>query len=259
MHGIMKYSILSILGLAAFLFAAGFAQAQSPDRVELNDGTIIRGTISEYFPKERLTIRSLEGRSYEFKVDEIANFDFDAKTQIPVKKRGFYNNSSFGLLMGNRYGAQVNPSFQIVNGIQFAERFQAGIGIGIETFDYEFFLPTFGEFRFHFRKSDFSPFVGAQAGYNWQLSGGNSYYRWEDVPTAPGRVNIGGPMAGLSAGLRNYTKRNFGYTLSMGYRFQASTNRVVDSFWTGNDVIHQWVTETVQRHRVEARFGILFN
>ena len=255
----MKHSILSILGLAAILFAAGFAQAQNPDRVELKDGTIIRGTISEYFPKERLTIRSLEGKSYEFKVDDIANFDLDSKTQIPVKELGYFNNSTFGLMLGNNYGAQANPSFQIVNGIQFKERFQAGIGVGIETFGAEFFLPTFGEFKYHFRKKDFSPFVGVQGGYNWQLSNYNTYYWWEEVPEAPGRVNIGGPMAGLTMGLRNYTKRNFGYTFSMGYRFQSTTNRVLNSFWTGNNSIYQWGTETVRRHRIEARIGILFN
>ncbi len=252
----MQTTRITILVFFLGLFLTGMAFGQAPDRVELKDGGFVQGTIIEYLPDSHIRIKTEEGTVHEFKASEIAKLRNKKVKEVPVKRRGYYNNTSFGLLLGNTGYNIANASLQMANGYQFG-RFQVGVGSGLETFDYNLHIPAFAEFRYFFRDASFSPFVSTSLGYNWQV--GQNYRYDPTLYPEERRIRTRGMLSGIGMGIRNYPTSNFGYMLGVGYRYQGLQQDAPRSFWNGNDQIGYWVQERTIRHRIEVRFGILFN
>jgi hypothetical protein len=243
-----------------FLFLAfGWAMGQN-DVLLLKDGSIIRGTITEYLAKDHIRIKTEEGKFYEYPDSEIKKISFKGeKSVFSLKEKGYYNVASFGLLMGiNQWGGIAGqPSLQVVQGYQFKGRMNAGIGTGLEVVRGDVTLPVFGEYRYHLKKEGFSPFVAANAGYSFLLTGRN-YYNYY---SGEGNNSKGGVMGGMQFGIRNYTRQNLGWTFSMGYRFQQLRRSYDYEIYNFMADTYSFVpvVERTSMHRLELRFGILFN
>lgn len=251
---IKRFIIIPVLVLTF-----GWTMGQS-DVLHLKDGSVIRGTISEYIAKDHIRIKTDEGKYYEYPDSDIKKVDFKgAKSVFSQKEKGYYNVTSLGVLFGlSQYGdIHAQPSLQVVQGYQFKGRMNVGIGTGLELVRNQPSVPVFGEFRYHLKKEGVSPFVAANAGYGFLLgSGRNGYYY-------PGSEykSQGGLLGGVQFGIRNYTRRDLGWTFSIGYRHQQM--RTTYSYDIENPLTDVFVSvpvlERTQMHRIGIRFGMLFN
>jgi hypothetical protein len=249
-----------IIILPLLLMLAGPIFAQN-DILYLNDGSVIRGTIMEHLVGKHSRIRTLDGKTMEFPAYQVDRLRTRRGKQgklerqaVSVKENGYYNNTTLGFLLGfDHYGRlSAGPSLQMVQGYQFKGRMNVGLGTGLELIRNNAMIPAFAEFRYHLRKSGFSPFVSARAGYNFQLTR-NYNWRWEEAKSQ------GGIMTGAEVGVRNYGKQRLGWTASLGYRFQQMSSSYDWEFWNEGDVAFVPVVERTRMHRVEMRFGILFH
>ena len=143
--------------------------------------------------------------------------------------KGYYNVTDMGFLIGSTYNMNVAPfSLLTVNGYQFTENFGLGIGVGIEFFS-ECYLPLVLDARYYFRKASFSPFAFFHGGYLFALdSDANTnivydhYYMWSSYMPPYREVKPkGGWMLNPGLGIRNMFNEHFGFTFSVGYRFQS--------------------------------------
>lgn len=229
----------------------GFAQ----DIVELKNGSTISGLIKEYVSGEYVKLISESGADITLSFDEVEHVKFSRHSRA-MRTKGYFNNSIMGLMLGSdRWGnPQVNFSCQMINGHMFNEHFQLGLGIGLEGIDGTFYYPTFVDARWNFRKGTFTPFAGIQGGYTFHdlRKGSNS------IPENPGNwwaTNSefdGGLMSGLNFGIKNMTRGNVGYTLSVGYRFQ-----ILDRYYRDWEFMRP-VKETTYLNRIDFKFGITF-
>ena len=244
-----------IITIIFFLFASTtFSQEKTVDVVYLNNGSIIKGSIIEYFVDDYILIESASGSIHRFTANEIKNVNADVTKQISLKNNGFYNNTSFGVLLGenNFNNPLVNFTFSMVNGYQINKHWQAGLGLGMDVIYKSLLFPVFFDTKFYLRKSAISPFLGMFIGYSYQTKNDNEsdsydyyYYRQEEIKS--------GRMYGVELGIRNYTKENIGYTFSVGYRFQYLSTTYDD--W-------QYNVEILEEHylnRFKFTLGILFN
>ncbi len=65
----------SLFAVFAFVLLSGgliYAQTSTIDEVYLKNGSIIRGTIIEIIPNEKISIRTSDGSVFVFKMDEVA-------------------------------------------------------------------------------------------------------------------------------------------------------------------------------------------
>lgn len=245
--------------LLAFLFLGLQVSAQQPaignDILYLKDGSIIKGTIMEYIVDSHVRIQTAEGKVHEFPYDQISKKRVRAAKHVEVKPRGYYNETSVGLLIGRSIWWQpAQATIQMVNGYQINRRVMTGFGVGVEWFYGNSYMPLFFEGRYNLRTKAFSPFVVANAGYNAPFLNDNNTNNW-----GGGAGHKGGLMGSVRVGIRNFPKKDFGYSLSFGYRFQQLRRDFMSSWHNGDVWVEHPVTELTRMNRVEMRIGILFN
>lgn len=238
----------------------GLLRAQGGDVVKLKDGSVVRGTIVESFKDQYVRIKTEEGRYHQFDASEVAVQRLrTGKRLISPKPSGYFNNTSFGLLGGGGYYRAVRPSLHTVNGYQFGGRYSVGLGIGLETFDYEPMLPLFVEGRAYLKKGGFSPYVSLSGGYSFQLIQNGYYCDW-GCYGYEGASRPKGLLGGAAIGFRKYTSSHFGINFSTGYRYQGLVSNTQAGWWNdAGELIYYPVREESRLHRLEFRFGIFFN
>jgi|GEM_PF-6582076 len=263
---------LQTLLLFAILLISGSAMAQQGnDIVYLKDGSFYRGTVFERIHREELKMKTLDGRIIVLEDRYIKNVRLEKpstfkdknlpKAAIEVKK-GYFNNSTFGVMLGpnTANGSGPRVSLQMVNGFQKG-RWSYGIGTGFDFYNLGPAIPLYADTRFYLReKSHFSPFIQAQAGYSFGVQRDKNSdvpdWGWGWYP----RTSMGkGALGGVHVGIRKYTSNNFGYSLSIGQRFHRSKREYTDYFWNGSEQIEVPVTEINNMMRTDIRFGIYFN
>jgi len=138
----------------------------------------------------------------------------------------------------------------MVNGYQINKHWQTGLGLGMDVIYSSLLFPVYFDTKYFFRKKEISPFIGGFVGYSFQTKKDDDpvydyYYNQNEIKT--------GRMYGFEVGIRNYTKDNFGYTFSIGYRFQYLSTTYEDWFYN---------TEVLEEHflnRFKFNIGIMFN
>jgi hypothetical protein len=249
-----KYFSIAILCL---FVNYSFAQKKSGiDVVYLKDGSMVKGLIFENISNDHVKIEAKDGTIWNFKYDDIESINPDENSVVKVKDNGYYNNTSMGVLIGdNSYtGSMVNFSFNMVNGYQIKQRWQTGVGTGMDIMLGQLFLPVTVDVKYVFRKKAFSPFVGVKAGYAFSGSKNDDYdYPYYDIGWYYPRNYEGGPVAGIEVGIRNYSSEHFGLSLHVGYRTQQVSTTTYD---------YQYNIEVVEKifmQRFNIGVGILFH
>ncbi len=250
----MRKSAFRMMLLALALVAlAGGAKAQKnglQDAVHLHNGSIIRGEL-QTSTDGSIRVKTMDGSLWVFKADEVKEVtqeDYYAlKRTLVISKKGFYNASSAGLMVGRSENfTELTASITTVCGYKINPHYSIGIGVGIESFE-PGLAPIFLEGRYNLLESKFTPFVGLQGGYsipidNYRAEGGE----WQER---------GGVMGNAEIGVINYIGHNAAITFSVGYRYQQSVSRQ-DYWWFQDDdfgVIRD------EFHRFAFRAGLLFN
>jgi len=227
---------------------AGTSVAQSKeDVIYLNNGSILRGKVTENVPGNHTTIE-IAGRNV-FVIPDTAVKIILMDQMIQSKDR---ENKASPVEMAASavfYGGSKNSGgFTFITSYRFPFRLSTGFGLGIEWFDHQQ-IPFIADFKYSFLKGSWSPYVYAQGGYAVPLT---------KSPDGDYAEYYGGPMAGVGGGVRfNFTNHN-ALIFSMGYRYQ-KTKTVFGTYpWYSSYQQYETIKYD-EFNRLTFSFGFVFN
>jgi len=197
------------------------------------------------------------------------------------KKNGYFNITQIGMFMGNRQVAerypspyyyssypslssslyypyqypyhhyyntrtemQTSPSLTMTNGYMFNEHWAAGIGVGFEIFDHNYF-PVFADVRYTLWDNKISPFFAVKTGYSF----GNFKKKHYDnlhlnhEPYYANNVdfrNYGGFMLHPEMGVKVPLSENADLMFTAAYRYQKIKSKVTQKFDYNPHYYHEW-------------------
>lgn len=146
---------------------------------------------------------------------------------------GFYNRVNVGVLGGSA----SSRSFNIVNGYRFNQHWGAGLGLGIEQFNWLSYIPVFVEGNYNFLKKNTTPWVNLMVGY--------------ELPNQNLGANRGGITCGGKVGFSYFISERIGITTSLGYRYARLQDE--SNGWGWEDFVT--ITDI---NRYEFRVGMIF-
>lgn len=210
-----------ILGFTIAIICRLDAQVNQNDVVYLNNGTFLRGTVSELIPGKSLKICFAGHDTLVIQMSDVKEI---RKEAIPeqhgfeegVKAWGYTNITEFSMGLGFSEGLnrnrespdrQFSMSISTLNGFTVTPYIQIGLGTGLELWKARGFIPIYIDLRANILKYVDSPFLYVNVGY---APG------WVKGETGMG---LGGALAGLGAGARFRTSK-VALVISVGYRFQ---------------------------------------
>ena len=147
--------------------------------IYLSNGSIIRGTIMEQVPNKSIKIQTTDGNIVTCQMDDIekiveeaANFFYISRNNFPVFDLGYKGIIDIGYYFGIGANQADRINFNIINGIKFNQFFSFGIGTGLHyyTFDDQFLIPIFADFRVNFINRAISPYFSFDVGYSFNVS-----------------------------------------------------------------------------------------
>lgn len=219
----MKSLILFLL-----LFSGLTMNAQKNSVVILKNGSEIRGQVV-HMDSAQTKILAKDGSIWAIENNDIARID---KYQPKVSGKGIYLRAESGVVGGN----QISPSIQFINGYTFNPHFDLGLGVGFESFWWDWYVPITANFRWNMVKDKwYTPFIDVTAGYEMPL--GN----FDNLK--------GGFTSGAKLGITKNISHRFAFSTSAGYRFAVTK----EEHWNWQDFV------TIREmHRFELKFGLTF-
>lgn len=231
--------IMPVIMLSA-LFSNSFAQRK--EVIFLKDGSVIEGKIVDS-SENKIKIYTKCNCTWVFEKAEIERIE-NLKNR-KYDNTGFANFSTVNLMFGrNDYSLLLSPGLTTVNGFYFLNHFYAGVGVGIEFFDYGS-TPLFADFRYFINNKRTSPFVAVQGGYAFPVVFENYYEE------RYGGINLAGEF-----GIRHSISENFAFTTSVGFRYQEHISKSLYWYW-GDSAYYNSVTTRIY-NRVYFKLGFIF-
>jgi hypothetical protein len=178
------------------------------------------------------------------------------------KKKGYYNTTQIGMLMGNRQISgripyyypsylsyvppyyfnnytrtelQFSPSVTMTNGYMFNEHWAAGIGVGFEIFDRNLF-PVFADIRYTLWDAKISPFFAVKTGYaignlKKKHYENQLYFDFEPYYAYNADLrNYGGFMLHPEMGVKVPLGENADLMFTVAYRYQKTKTKVTQKY-----------------------------
>lgn len=237
-----KITLIIALSLGLCIFAQ--AQRKTQDVLYLKNGSVIRGSLQEMSSTGKISIQTADKSLWVYEQDEILRMAKEDVAGFTMPEKGYFIIADLGLFAGrNDFYTRLNPSLHVVNGYQFNKRWMAGIGIGLDRFEYRGYAPLFGEGRFLVLNKQTSPVLSARAG--WAIPTYNEFVNGE-------RLYKGGLSLGGSIGITRYIGSKTGIQASVGYNYQET--KFTNPWWWGEGKS----TTYTRYHSLEVRFGFLF-
>lgn len=224
------------------------SQKRERQRVVLNDGSVLTGTIvadSDDFLKIKMKRPQVITLS---KAHVFSTGTTRRSAYYFGETNGYSIRLSTSLLAGgNETGNIGSASIHLSNDYQFKSGLAAGFGTGIEQLDVVV-MPVYGELRYQPFKTRLTPFIWIKSGYGIPLSntdGGGYYGNYTE--------SIGGLMFNAGTGVALYTWNRNGINIGIGYRYQRL--RFEDKHRWTNEISNELVTSY---ERIEVQFGFIF-
>ena len=243
----MKSSILAFFLVCAFSAIHSTAQPQ-PDILQLKNGSILYGTILENKVGEYIRIEIIGKNQLVFPYNEIDKMSREGTpvTTTPVAKSLIDITSSL-----NFYGGSNNSAgFLITAAYNFPFRLSAGVGTGIDMFQYQV-LPISAEITYLLLKTSLTPILYCRTGYSFPLSKAQS-----DAWSNP--EYKGGILAGAGAGIRKSFSNHNALLFSIGYRYQ-KLRRTTEYYPFISEMPVQFDERIDHFNRINFSIGFQFN
>jgi hypothetical protein len=210
----LLYSFVYVLftGLLPLTAAAQFFK---PDSVYLKSGEAVFGRIIETDSLKGITVMNDCGL-HIIPYMQLERIGFGKTKPVrPVKKTGYYNMSTVGLLFGEgSNGISPIPSFTMVNGMHFNRKFYAGLGFGFEHFDWSV-LPVFASAHYIFYPDRFGPYAAFKIGYTFPLE------KYDSGDWGDNNLKYhGGVMLSPEVGINIPMGQHSSFVIGFGYHFQ---------------------------------------
>ncbi|MGQ8335934.1 hypothetical protein ACUNWD_05235 [Sunxiuqinia sp. A32] len=247
---------ITILLALVLVVGSSFAQKNKKQIIYLKNGSVIKGNLAQV-DDQKVAINS--GRNIivinEAEIDTITSKwkpeSFDGI------KAPYFIKTSIGILAGGSNNSKPTPfSFDASFNYGICPQCYVGAGLGVDLLE-ESYLPVFLNLEYHFRESQFTPFVGIQGGYMVPLDDHvrtQTYYDMAPwISYWPNYYqetldNKGGYLINPSFGFVSQVNQNLGISLSFGYRFHK----------VGFEGDNEYELER-EYNRLSIRLGILFN
>lgn len=218
---------LLIFLMCLLCFNDANAQSKDKDAVYLKSGTVITGKLVQNDSLDGVKISNDCGTwFYNLQdVDSVRNISSIQSQEL--KKSGYFNLSSLGLLFGEgANGSQPFASLTMVNGWQFGQRVYTGIGLGYEFYEWGV-MPLFADVKYFFRQDVVTPFISFKTGYSFPLSksksGSDSYTQYSQT--------YGGVLLNPEVGLLIPVGVSSAISVTVGYQYQELSYNEIQSYW----------------------------
>ena len=194
------------------------AQRPTEDVLYLKNGWILRGHLTTPDSAASVGIQTNDGNVFTFVRSEVRETKKEAALRhlnIRYRERGFGNYTEVGALasrtnVDDRGTTTSAFTFHTVNGYRFGQFLYAGVGVGVDLYASQTFIPVFASIRGDFlRKGILIPYYYVDGG--WGLNGTTSQ---------PAERQRGGVHFAAGAGLKVLFNGNAGFLLSAGYSLQ---------------------------------------
>lgn len=191
-----------------------YPQGRIIESVHLKNGSIIKGVVTEQIPNQQVTIRTADGSTFVYSMDEISKI---TKEEEPSKSPFKLSNKEYDLkgsrfLVGFGYwaGGYKGPELYFTYGYQFNRYLFAGGGTGIHYMtDYSTVsIPVFADVRGYLLNGPIAPFVALRLGYKF------------NTKEAPRHAKKGGFYCNPFIGVRFMTTKKQAVSLGIGYSIQ---------------------------------------
>jgi len=191
------------------------AQRKNKDAVYLKTGTVITGKLVLNDSLGGVKILNDCG-VWLYNMQDIDSIrDISSLQSQEIKKSGYYNLSSIGLLFGEGAdGSHPFASLTMVNGWQFG-RIYTGVGLGYEFYEWGV-MPLFADVKYFLRRDVVTPFISFKAGYSFPLSKNKS---GSDSYTQYGQT-FGGVLINPEVGLLIPVGVSSAISVTVGYQYQ---------------------------------------
>ncbi|MCG8577609.1 MAG: hypothetical protein MI810_22200 [Flavobacteriales bacterium] len=210
----------------------GTVYGQSSSLLKLKNGSEIVGDVEETADgKYRVEIQG--GSVFVYDKQEVISVE---EHRPKVSRLGFFSRLDGGVIGG---ADDASPSFHVVNGFGLTDRFQVGLGFGVEAINWSAFIPVFAEGRFNILKGGSIPFLYVTSGY--------------EVPMTNFEWNKGGYVGGVGAGFEHAFQvfgQPFGVSTTLGYKFGWIRQR---DQWGWEDF---WIIRQINRFELRFAFTI---
>lgn len=197
----MKRFFASIIAVACCI---GIATAQ--DIVYLNNGSIIKGRLTEITLDQKVIVQTQDGNQYAFTNDEIdrvtkdKDFVVETKFSAPKGHRGFAEFSPLAISAQNALSFNLSTT----HGYQFNHNVFLGGGVGINigySADSHISIPVFAEFRGNVGRRQVQFTYGARLGTEYGSGYRPRYDEVNDVLYSE-LVSGFGVYSGVRVGMR---------------------------------------------------------
>jgi hypothetical protein len=231
--------VLLLLCLSILLSRSSAQQTQSTEPVlYLKNGWILRGSkITDTDSTYILTTK--DGSRYVFPKTEADSTKWESPWNSSIPS-GFGHFTEIGALAAtkNRPDNVTTAafSFQTVNGYHLSPRFFGGLGVGIDLYATETFVPLFASIRGNIlRESAFMPFYFIDAGYGFNITNSTAVLNY-----------TGGLMLATGIGFKRAFNERNGFFISGGYRLQNS------------GIVTEGIKQRLSNNRIALRAGFYF-
>jgi len=178
----MKLRICALL-LFTWVSTAWSQTGQSKEVIHLKNGSVLRGTITEWVPEVSLTIQLADNSVFVCPIGDIAKVSRElapSAAEEPKVVRAapvpqefeFFSSLGYGISSG-KYGLDV-MNFNMVYGKNLTSAHFVGGGTGLRYFlsENEFaMLPVFAEYRYRMQRESVSPYGRVALGYSLNIQG----------------------------------------------------------------------------------------
>jgi hypothetical protein len=220
-------AMVLILLISLYFLNDANAQRKSKDAVYLKSGSVIIGKLVQNDSLGGVKISNDCGIWF-YNLQDVDSVRVISSLQSQeLKKSGYYNLSSMGLLFGEGAdGTHPFASLTTVNGWQFGQRVFTGIGLGYEFYEWGV-LPVFADVKYFFKQNVVTPFISFKAGYSFPLSkrkSGSDYY------TQYGQT-YGGVLVNPEVGLLIPVGAANAISVTVGYQYQELSYNEIQIYW----------------------------
>lgn len=202
------------------------AQRPTEDVLYLKNGWILRGHLTTPDTAASVGIRTNDGNVFTFGRTDVRETKQEPALRhlnIRYRNRGFGNYTELGALasrtnVDDRGTTTSAFTFHTVNGYRFGRLLYAGVGVGVDLYASQTFIPVFGSVRGDFtRRGILVPYYYVDGG--WGFNGTTSQ---------PNQRQRGGVHFAAGVGLKVLFNGNAGFLLSAGYYLQQTAIETTD-------------------------------
>ncbi len=185
----MKQIIITLFITFLIVFQLSGQTITKRNVIYLNNGSIIKGYITELTSDNRIKIETSDGSVFVFQMSDVKNITSENirtdkttnnseknkdNSNVVLTENGYKKSGYLGLIeVGLALGAggpfsegMIGGGIDFINGYQLNEKLSLGLGVGVLFYNVDYYeIPIFIDMRYTITKKKFAPAVFLDMGY----------------------------------------------------------------------------------------------